>query len=234
MSILSPYLSASDSGAGWLALIGGGEITFGETLDADAVWEEKAPEGSIGFLPTASGSQDYGDLFKEYAERAFGREASLIPVYRARDARRARNAERIGECAVVYLGGGIADQLAATLAGTAVAEAISAKLREGGVVVAIAAAANALGARFRSLDGREDLPGLGWLVGGVVETNFSPAHDRRLRRLLEGEGVEWGLGIPAGAAVLLGPDGETEIAGTVFLLRDAAADLEPLSSEPSD
>lgn len=227
-------ITRSDPGAGWLALIGGGEITFGETLEADSTWVAKMPEGKIGFLPTASGSPDYGDLFADYAQRALERESELVPVYRARDARRGRNAERVGECAAVYLGGGIADQLAETLADSAVAEAIAAKLREGGVVAAIAAAANALGARFRSLDGREDLPGLGWLVGGVVEANFSPAHDRRLRRLLEGPGVTWGLGIPAGAAVLLGPDGQTEVVGTVFLLRDAAADLEPLSSAPSD
>lgn len=227
-------ITRSDPGAGWLALLGGGEITFGETAEADAAWLEKAPAGPIGFLPAASGSQDYAELFREYLERAHGRQAMVIPVYRPRDARRGRNVERVEQCAAVYLGGGIADQLVETLADSPVAGALQAKLRAGGAVVAIAAAASALGSRFRSLDGRDDVAGLGWLVGGVVEANFGPAHDRRLRRLLDSPGIDWGLGIPAGSAVLLGPEGRTEIAGTAFLLRGTEDDLEVLEETSSD
>ena len=40
-------------GDGWLALLGGGEFSFGETEEADAAWLAKAPEGPIGFLPAA-------------------------------------------------------------------------------------------------------------------------------------------------------------------------------------
>ena len=38
-------------GGGWLCLLGGGEFSFGETLDADHAWVEKTPAGTIGFLP---------------------------------------------------------------------------------------------------------------------------------------------------------------------------------------
>ena len=41
---------------GWLALLGGGEFTFGETEEADRAWLERCPAGPIGFLPAASGS----------------------------------------------------------------------------------------------------------------------------------------------------------------------------------
>ena len=63
-----------------------------------------------------------------------------------------------------------------------------------------------------------------WLAGGVVETNFDPAHDRRLRKLLEASGIDWGLGIPAGCAVLLGPEAQVEVVGTAFLIEDAEGD----------
>ena len=33
---------ARPPGGGWLALLGGGEFSFGETLDADQAWVEKS------------------------------------------------------------------------------------------------------------------------------------------------------------------------------------------------
>jgi hypothetical protein len=60
----------------------------------------------------------------------------------------------------------------------------------------------------------------------VVEPNFDPGHDRRLRRMLVGEGVRYGLGIPAESAVLLGPDGVVEVVGTVFRIEGAEGDVE--------
>ena len=42
--------------AGWLALVGGGEFSFGETEDADRAWMEKVPPGPVGFIAAASGS----------------------------------------------------------------------------------------------------------------------------------------------------------------------------------
>src|SRR5690554_734025 len=94
-------------GDGWLALLGGGEFSFGETQDADAAWLAKAPPGPVGFLPAASGSVDYPQHFAGYLRETFGREVETLPVYRARDGRRGRNAERVAALAAVYLGGGV-------------------------------------------------------------------------------------------------------------------------------
>lgn len=212
---------ARPPGDGWLALLGGGELTFGETLDADLAWLERTPAGTVGFVPTASGSVDYGQQFATYLEEEHEREAEIIPIYRPRDARRGKNAERVRDAAAVYLGGGIADRLIETLVDSPCHQALLDRLRAGGTVVAIAAAAQALGQVARSIAVGETLPGLGWLRGGVVEPNFDPEHDRRLRKLLAEPGVGWGLGIPAGAAVLAGPAGEVEVVGTAFLLRGA-------------
>lgn len=225
-------------GAGWLALVGGGEFTFEETLDADAAWLEKTPphlaDRAIGFLPAASGSVDYGSHFARYMEEVFEREVVTLPVYRPRDGRRGKNLERIEECAAVYLGGGVADHLLDALADSPAAEALVAKLASGGVVVAIAAAAQALGVAARSIRPGETVAGLGWLPGGVVEPNFDADHDRRLRRLLQAPGATWGLGLAAGSCLLLGPEGAVELVGEIWTLDDPEGELVSLSTESED
>lgn len=218
-------------GDGWLALLGGGEFTFDQTLAADRAWLAKAGEGAIGFIPAASGSADYGRHLETYFGETFGREVEVIPIYRARDGRRGRNAERILAAAAVYLGGGVPDHLLEAVAGTPTAEALARKLATaGGMVVAIAAAAQCAGAVARSIAGGRPIPGFGWLPHGVVEPNFDPGHDRRLRKLLAQPGVAWGLGIPAGSAVLVGPGGRLEVEGTAFYLAGEDGDLEVLGS----
>lgn len=216
------------AGGGWLALLGGGEFSFGETAEADRAWVVRAAEGTLGFLPAASGSADYGKELAQYFAEVYGRELVTLPIYRERDAKRGRNLERIAECAAVYIGGGLSDQLLEVLAGSPAASVLLECLAAGSVVVAIGAAAQALGIVTGGLGSRAILPGLGWLPGGVVEANFDPAHDRRLRRLLDVPGVRWGLGLPAGSAVLLGPDGAVEVIGTVFLVTGRDGDLEVL------
>jgi hypothetical protein len=74
------------------------------------------------------------------------------------------------------------------------------------------------------------LPGFGWLPGTAIETNFTPAHDRRLRELLAAPGIGIGLGLSAGSGLLLGPAGECEIVGTVFTIDGAEGDIEPLTA----
>ncbi len=218
-------------GDGWLALLGGGEFSFGETLDADGAWEKKVAPGPVGFIPAASGSSDYGHHLAEYLGQTFGRQTETIPIYRARDARRGRNGERIATVSAVYLGGGVTDHLLEALAGTPAAEALAARLRTGGVVVAIAAAAQSAGRVARSIFGGGVIPGLGWLPRAAVEPNFDLDHDRRLRKLAAEPGVELGLGIPAGSAVLLGPAGAVEIVGTAFVLASPAGEFQVLEED---
>ena len=132
----------------------------------------------------------------------------------------------------VYLGGGVADHLLDALAGSPAAEALTKKIQTGGMVVAIAAAAQAAGRMARSIAPGQTIPGFGWLPEGVVEPNFDPGHDRRLRKLLELPGVRWGLGIPAESAVLLGPDGAVEVVGSAFYVEGPNGEMEVLE-EPS-
>jgi len=218
-------------GGGWLALLGGGEITFGETFDADQAWLEKAPEGAIGFLPAAAGSVDYATQFAAYVKEGFAREVETVPVFRARDGRRGKNADRVRELAAIYVGGGAPDHLLEALVATPVEAALRERLGAGGVVAAIAGAAQCFGAVVRSVFGGNLVPGLGWLAGGVVEPNFDPDHDRRLRQLLQQPGVRWAVGLPPGAALLLGPDGAYEVVDQVYLLTTPTGDYTLLEEE---
>ncbi|HEX6863665.1 MAG TPA: Type 1 glutamine amidotransferase-like domain-containing protein [Thermoanaerobaculia bacterium] len=213
---------------GWLALLGGGEFSFGETEEADRAWVAKAPPGPIGFIPAASGSNDYPRHFAEYMEEAFGREVEIIPIYRSRDGRRGRNSERIRDVAAVYLGGGVPDHLLEAIEDTPAAEALARKILDGGMVVTIAAASQCAGRFARSIFKGDLIPGFGWVPDGVVEPNFDPAHDRRLRKMLAGAGVRFGLGIPSSSAVLIGPEGVVEVVGTAFRIEGAEGDIEVL------
>lgn len=220
-------------GQGWLALLGGGEFSYGETFDADEAWVAKTPPGPVGFIPAASGSNDYPRHFGEYLADELEREMEIIPIYRGRDSRRGRNAERIAAVPAVYLGGGVADHLLDALAGSPAAEALTKKIQTGGMVVAIAAAAQAAGRIARSIAPGQTIPGFGWLPEGVVEPNFDPGHDRRLRKLLELPGIRWGLGIPAESAVLLGPDGQMEVVGSAFYVEGPNGEMEVLEGPSS-
>jgi cyanophycinase-like exopeptidase len=212
-------------GSGWLTLIGGGEFSYGETEDADRAWIERTPPGPIGFIPAAAGSNDYPRHFADYL-KDFDRELEIIPIYRSRDGRRGRNSERIRDVAAVYLGGGVTDHLLEAIEDTPAAEALVRKIMDGGIVVAIAAAAQCAGRLARSIFRGDLIPGFGWLPEGVVEPNFDPGHDRRLRKMLAGTGVRFGLGIPAGSAVLLGPGGALEMVGSAFVIEGAEGDVE--------
>jgi cyanophycinase-like exopeptidase len=217
------------SRAGWLTLIGGGEFSFGETDEADQAWIDRAPEGPVGFIPAASGSNDYPRHFAEYLKEEFDREVEIIPIYRERDGRRGRNSERIRDVAAVYVGGGVSDHLLEAIRETPAEEALARKIAEGGMVVAIAAAAQCAGKFARSIFRGDLIPGFGWLPDGVVEPNFDPGHDRRLRKMLAGAGVRYGLGLPAGSAVLLGPEGAMEVVGTAFRITGPDGDVEILN-----
>lgn len=216
-------------GRGWLTLIGGGEFSFEETEAADAAWLSKAfaseAAGTVGFIPAASGSTDYGNHFAIYLDEYFERQVETIPVYRARDARRGKNAERIAAASHLYLGGGVCDHLLDALQDTVCLQAVEAKFEQGGSVVAIAAAAQVFGQVVHSLFGKKQLDGLNWLPGVALDTNFDPGHPRRLRQLVQRRDIDLGIGLTAGSALLLGPNGERETVGEVYVLPSADADV---------
>ena len=199
-----------------LVLIGGGEFSFGETREIDRVLLEKMPADrrTIAFLPTASGSAEYAQhLGKYFRELDPSVEVINVPVYRGRDSRRPKSLNALLAAGMIYLGGGVTNQLLETIRETPTDLAMRDAAANGAVIAAIGAAASSFGTHARDMRGGTALPALGWLANTVVETGFDPENDHGLRRLMSLPDVQLGLGIPAKTALVIDADGNGEIVG---------------------
>ena len=201
-----------------LVLIGGGEFSFGETRAIDEVLLSRMPKDrrTIAFLPTASGSAEYathiGSYFKSMDPTV---ETINVPVYRGRDNRRQRNLDHLLSAGLIYLGGGVTNQLLATIRESPVDLAMRDAAAAGTVIAAIGAAASCFGVWARDMvRGAGALAGLGWLEGAAIDTSFRADEDVALRRLMSLPDVELGVGIPAGTAVAIAAGGAAEILGS--------------------
>ena len=201
-----------------LVLIGGGEFSFGETRAIDEVLLSRMPKDrrTIAFLPTASGSAEYathiGSYFKSMDPTV---ETINVPVYRGRDNRRQRNLDHLLSAGLIYLGGGVTNQLLETIRESPVDLAMRDAAASGAVIAAIGASASCFGIWARDMvRGAGALPGLGWLAAAAVETSFRADEDVALRRLMSLPEVELGVGIPAGTAVAISGGGAAEIVGS--------------------
>lgn len=199
-----------------LALIGGGEFSFGETREIDELLLARMPADrrTIAFLPTASGSAEYAVHLGEYFKKLDPSVKVInVPIYRGRDARRPKNLNAILGAGMVYLGGGVTNNLLATIHQSPVDIALRDAAEGGAVIAAIGAAASCFGIHARDMRGGTALPALGWLANTVVDTGFDPKDDVALRRLMSLPGVELGLGIPPKTALVIDGRGEGAIAG---------------------
>jgi cyanophycinase-like exopeptidase len=201
-----------------LVLIGGGEFSFGETREIDEYLIARMPADrrTIAFLPTASGSAEYARHFGAYLKTL---DASVdvvnVPVYRGRDSRRQKNLDTILSAGLIYLGGGVTNNLLATIRETPTELAIRDAAANGVTIAAIGAAAACFGTSARDMRGGTGaVPGLSWLKETAIDTAFEPENDTMLRRLMSIPGTRLGIGIPAGTAVAVHADGATEIIGS--------------------
>ena len=201
-----------------LALIGGGEFSFGETREIDEYLVRGMPADrrTIAFIPAASGSAEYathlGAYFKQIDPSI---ETINVPIYRPRDARRQKNLDYLLAAGMIYLGGGVTNNLLAAIHESAADIAMREAAANGTVVAAIGAAAACFGTHARDMRGlTASLPALGWLADTVVDTAFEPQNDTALRRLMSIPGTRLGLGIPASTALAIHGDGSSEIIGS--------------------
>lgn len=201
-----------------VVLIGGGEFSFGETREVDELLVRSLPPDrrTIAFLPTASGSAEYathlGAYFKTIDPAV---ETTNVPIYRSRDARRVKNLNHILGAGLVYLGGGVTNNLLGTLHDSPAAMALRDAAANGAIIAAIGAAAACFGTHARDMSGTTSaLPAFGWLANTVIEAAFDPENDTMLRRLMSVPETKLGLGIPPKCALVIRGDGSTEIAGS--------------------
>ena len=199
-----------------LVLIGGGEFSFGETREIDQFLLSRMPADrrTVAFLPTASGSAEYaGHIGKYFRELDPNVETVNVPVYRGRDSRRQKNLAALAGAGMVYIGGGVTNNLLVTIRESPTEAALREAAAGGAVIAAIGAAASCFGAWARDMRGGAALPALAWLPHTVIDTAFDTSNDTMLRRLMSLEGVTLGLGIPAKTAVAISGDGSTQIVG---------------------
>jgi len=200
-----------------LVLIGGGEFSFGETREIDEQLIKRLPADNkrVAFLPTASGSAEYathlGNYFKQIDPEV---ETMNVPVYRQRDSRRRKNLDLIRFAGLIYLGGGVTNNLLATVRESGAEMAMRDAAADGVPIAAIGAAASCFGAHARDMHGNGSaLPGFGWLDATVVDTGFDASDDTMLRRLMSIEGTRLGIGIPPKTALSIGADGVATVIG---------------------
>ena len=199
-----------------LVLIGGGEFSFGETREIDELLLARMPKDrrTVAFLPTASGSAEYAVHFGTYLRNLDASvEVVNVPIYRGRDNRRQKNLTTILSAGMVYLGGGVTNNLAPVLRESLAELALRDVAANGAVVAALGAAASCFGTHARDMGGGSALPDLGWLANTVIDTGFDPQNDTSLRRLMSLPDVTLGIGIPAKTALVIGRDGNAEIVG---------------------
>lgn len=201
-----------------LVLIGGGEFSFGETREIDEALIAKMPveRRTVAFIPAASGSAEYAQHLGQYFKSIDATvETVNVPIYRGRDSRRQKNVDMLLSAGMIYIGGGVTNQLLATLYESAADLAMRDAAANGTVIAAIGAAASCFGTHARDMRGvTPAIPGLAWLRSTVVETTFSAENDETLRRLMSLPDVHHGIGIPPQTALVIGEGGATEVIGT--------------------
>ncbi|HEV7765369.1 MAG TPA: Type 1 glutamine amidotransferase-like domain-containing protein [Thermoanaerobaculia bacterium] len=200
-----------------LVLIGGGEFSFGETREIDELLLSRMPadKRTIAFLPTASGSAEYAGHLGTYL-RGIDPTVNVInvPIYRGRDNRRQKNLDAILSAGMIYLGGGVTNNLAPVLRESPAELAMRDAAANGAVIAGIGAAASCFGTHARDMRGISSaIAALGWLSNTVIDTGFEPENDTALRRLMSLSEVTLGIGIPAKTAIVVGREGNTEIVG---------------------
>ncbi len=208
-----------------LVLIGGGEFSFGETRAIDEFLLRHMPPDrrTVAFVPTASGSAEYSSHLGAYFKQIDAAvETTNVPIYRGRDSRRQKNLNAMFDAGMIYVGGGVTNNLIATLRESPAELTMRDAAKNGTVIAAIGAAASCFGVKVRDMRGVAGaIDGLGWLENSVVETGFDAANDDMLRRLMSTPDVRMGLGIPARTALVIYASGSTEIIGdgTVAVFR---------------
>jgi len=198
-----------------LVLIGGGEFSFGETREIDEYIVSKIPAGNrtMAFVPAASGSPDYAQhLGKYFKEIDPSLETTNVPIYRGRDSRRQKNVDLIRFAGLIYIGGGVTNNLLETLRESAAEIAMRDAAAHGAIIAAIGAAASCFGTFARDMRGvTSALPALGWLADTVVDAPFDAENDVALRRLMTV--ANHGIGIPPKTAVAIEADGSAKVIG---------------------
>ncbi len=208
---------------GLLALIGGSEDRHdGRGLLARIV--EQSQARSVAIVPAASLSQE--ELVEDYL-KAFGSlgvsRVRPLSIRNRQEADDPRNIESLESSDLVFFTGGSQERLLQILDDSHLLSSLRERFRQGAAVAGTSAGAAAIGEFtifFGDHHGTEKdcclwRRGLGLLDGVVVDTHFLERNRfYRLAQFLASGRCGRGIGLPENTAVLVGPDGRLEVAGS--------------------
>lgn len=199
---------------GWLLLAGGGELE--ETADITRAAIEIIPDESpVVFVPatgpTQEAGRDEGAQVIAQIESLGGPAGYVAPIYTRADAADPKNARRLMNAGLIYLGDGQTQRLVETLSDTPALDALQSAHRAGAVVLAMGHAAGALGAWFvGAAPGSALSRGWGWLPDAIICPLFDDGVAPALRAAIRSHAECVGLGVPRGVALALGPGNQVQ------------------------
>ena len=201
-------------GRGWLVLAGGGDLE--EMADiARAAIAIVPDESPVVFVPAAGPTQEAGRnegaQVIAHIESLGGPAGYVAPIFTRTDATDPKNARRLMNAGLIYLGDGQTQRLVETLSDTPTFRALEAAHRAGAVVLAMGYAASALGAWYiGAVPGAELLRGWDWLSDAIICPSFDEAAAPALRAAVRSHAECVGVGVPRGVALALGPGNQVQ------------------------
>jgi len=201
-------------GRGWLVLAGGGEPEETDSIMRAAI-ELVPDESPVVFVPAAGlteeASRNEGAQVIAHIERLGGPAGYVAPIFTPADAADPKNARRLMNAGLIYLGDGQTQRLVETLSDTPTFRALEAAHRAGAVVLAMGYAASALGAWcIGAVPGAELLRGWDWLSDAIICPSFDEDAAPALRAAIRSHAECVGVGVPRGVALALGPGNQVQ------------------------
>lgn len=193
-------------GAGWLVLAGGGTADADEAYDIEAQVLTKIRMGEPIAYIWAAGDPDSADEHLSALIDMGAPTGYLVDIVSEDDD---TIRAQLVEAGMVVLGDGPKyDALRSAVQGVAL-DAIAEAHARGAVILGIGSGATLLGSVIEN-----DKEGLNWVENAVILPRYGlPARANKMRELLSRHTTLYGLGINAGSALALGPQGEVEALG---------------------
>ncbi|HUG47863.1 MAG TPA: cyanophycinase [Candidatus Limnocylindria bacterium] len=210
---------------GHVIVIGGAEDKVRErVILARFVALAGGPDARIAVISTAS---SLGPLAGEMYRRVFtelgAREVQPIHAMTRTQANEPANARTVGDATGVFMTGGNQLRLSSTVGGTALAQAVVKRHREGAVVAGTSAGASAMSSHMVAFGASGATPkqrmvqmaaGLGLLPGVIVDQHFEQRNRLgRLLAIIAQNPSLLGIGIDEDTAGVVGPDMVMEVIG---------------------
>jgi cyanophycinase len=197
------------------------------------------PDARIAVISTAS---SLGPLAGEMYRRVFGElgaaEVHPIHAWTRAEANDKEAARTVGEATGIFLTGGNQLRLSSTIGGTALAQQIVRRHREGTVIAGTSAGASAMSTHMVAFGASGATPkqrmvqmaaGLGILPGVIVDQHFE-ARNRlgRLLAIIASNPSLLGIGVDEDTCGVVGPDRVLEVIGrrSVTILDGAASETD--------